>query len=84
MGNRLLSAQKLTVSRCKQHFLTATAKLDAMSPLKVLTRGYAMAQNGDGSVIRSIQQVTTGEHLHILLSDGSVETQVVGVKENKL
>ena len=83
LGNRLVSAQKLSVSRCKQRYLTNTAKLDAMSPLKVLTRGYAMAQNTEGTVVRSVNQVTSGEKIHILLSDGTVESQVLGVKENK-
>ena len=83
LGNRLVSAQKLSLSRCKQRYLTNTAKLDAMSPLKVLTRGYAMAQNTEGTVVRSVNQVTSGEKIHILLSDGTVESQVLGVKENK-
>ncbi len=83
LGDRLLSAQKLSISRCKQRFLSSTAKLDAMSPLKVLTRGYAMAQNEDGNVVRSVGQVTTGDRIHILLSDGKLESQVIGIKENE-
>lgn len=83
LDNRLISAQKLSVSRNKQRYLAATAKLDAMSPLKVLTRGYAMAQNAEGTVVRSVSQVTKGDHIHILLSDGSIEAQAIDIKENK-
>lgn len=83
LANHLVSAQKLSVSRCKQRFMTNTAKLDAMSPLKVLTRGYAMTQAADGTVIRSASQVARGDHLHILLGDGTVKAQAIDVKENQ-
>lgn len=81
--DRLLSTEKLCISRCKQRFLSNTAKLDAMSPLKVLTRGYAMAEGEDGSVVRSVEQVTVGDRIHILLSDGKLESKVIGIKENE-
>ena len=84
LSDRLISAQSQTVSRGKQRFLTATAKLDAMSPLKVLTRGYAMAQNEQGTVLRSVRQVTVGEKIHIMINDGTLESKVSGIKENKL
>lgn len=83
LGDQLLSSQKLSISRCKQRFLSNTAKLDAMSPLKVLTRGYAMAQSEDGNVVRSVEQVMTGDKIHILLGDGKLESHVIGIKENE-
>ena len=83
LSSRMVSAQKLSVSRCKQRFMTNTAKLDAMSPLKVLTRGYAMTKADDGTVIRSASQVARGDHLHILLGDGTVKAQAIDVKENQ-
>ena len=82
VSNRLLSAQNQTISRQKQKFLTYTAKLDAMSPLKVLTRGYAMAQSEAGEMVRSVRQVKLGDTLQIILSDGSVSAAVTNVKEN--
>ena len=82
VSNRMLSAQTQSINRQKQRFLTLTAKLDAMSPLKVLTRGYAMVQSEDGQLVRSIKQVKTGDTLHIALSDGSVSAAVTEVKEN--
>jgi len=82
LGNRLVSAQQRSVSRCKERFLSNTAKLDAMSPLKVLSRGYAVTQNAEGTVVRSVSQVSVSDKLHIMLSDGIVESQVIEVKEN--
>ena len=58
-----------------------TAKLDAMSPLKVLSRGYAMVQDEDGIVVRSLSQVEPGNTVNISLSDGNVSATVVEKKE---
>ena len=59
-----------------------TAKLDAMSPLKVLTRGYAMAQTETGDVIRSIEQVSNGDRICVNVSDGTISAVVEDRKGN--
>ncbi len=82
LSSQMETAQVRIVSGYKQHFLTQTAKLDAMSPLKVLTRGYAMALNEHGSVIRSIHGAVPGRPIVVNVSDGSIEACVTGVKEN--
>ena len=64
------------LSRKRQRFSTLTASLDAMSPLKVLGRGYAMAQNESGEVLRSAQQVEVGEQVHVRLGQGSLRCTV--------
>ena len=81
LQNRILHAQRQNINRNKQRFLTATAKLDAMSPLKVLTRGYAMVQNKGREVVRNIKQLSVGESISVTLSDGSVSAQVTDVME---
>jgi exodeoxyribonuclease VII large subunit len=81
LQNRLISAQNQQISRKNQRYIALTAKLDAMSPLKVLTRGYAMAQTSDGSVIRSVSQVAPEDHLTISLADGKVEAAVINIEE---
>ncbi len=84
LSGRLFAAQNQCVSRHRQRFLSATAKLDAMSPLKVLSRGYSMAQNEQGAVVRSVRQVVKGEKIRIRVSDGTLETHIVDIKENEL
>ena len=51
LENRLLSAQSGNVARNRQRFVAQVSKMDAMSPLKVLGRGYAMAQTAGGEII---------------------------------
>ena len=82
--NRLISAQNLQLSRKNQRYIALTAKLDAMSPLKVLTRGYAMAQKEDGQIVRSVAQVTTGDAVCVSLADGAFTATVTDKKERAL
>lgn len=82
LSSRMEASQIRIVSRHKQRFLTQTAKLDAMSPLKVLTRGYAMAQEEDGRIIRSVKQLRPGKTFRVSVSDGSITATVTNVKEN--
>jgi exodeoxyribonuclease VII large subunit len=84
ISERIISAQMRTVDRKKQQFIGLTSKLDAMSPMKVLTRGYAMTQTSDGQVIRSVKQAAIGSKLVISLSDGRICATVDDVKENAL
>jgi len=81
-ANRMGSAQARFVNIKKQRFVGLTAKLDAMSPLKVLTRGYAMTQTEDGSLLRSVRQTRVGDTIKVSLSDGSIFAFVSDVKEN--
>ncbi len=48
------------------------SRLNDLSPLAVLARGYAIAQDGDGHVVKSAAQVKSGDHLEISVSDGSI------------
>lgn len=81
LQNRLTAAQSQQVAVKKQRYVAMTAKLDAMSPLKVLSRGYAMVQNEDGAVVRTVSQTELGKTVNISLSDGSVSATVVDKKE---
>lgn len=81
LQNRLLSAQDRILARTQQRFGSSVAKLDAMSPLKVLSRGYAMAQTQDGALLRSVKQTAPGQSIAVSLGDGTLNATVVSVKE---
>ena len=82
LKNRLISAENQVISRSNQRYIALTAKLDAMSPLKVLTRGYSMAQKEGGEVVTSVKQVELGEKITVSLSDGRLSATVMEKKEN--
>lgn len=79
---RMIAAQSNSLHKCRQRFLSSTAKLDAMSPLKVLTRGYAMVSSAQGDVIRSVKQIAVGNVLSVFLSDGVIHASVTDIKED--
>ena len=57
----------------KQEYIRLAASLDALSPLKVLGRGYAMAADESGKSLSSVADITAGDRLRVTLSDGSVD-----------
>ena len=65
----------------QERFARLAAALDAMSPLKVLGRGYSIAQKGDGEVISSVRSVQSGERFSLRLSDGILTCRVEGTEE---
>ena len=81
LKTRLISAQNSKLHTARQRFVAGMAKLDAMSPLKVLSRGYAMTQNHNGALIRSVNQIQVGDSLQIKVSDGSIHATVTGKGE---
>jgi exodeoxyribonuclease VII large subunit len=58
----------------------ATARLDALSPLRVLGRGYAIATRDDGRAVRSASDVRAGDPLHVRVRDARVEARVLRVE----
>ena len=59
-------------------------KLDALSPLKVLHRGFSVAQDPRGSVIRRVSELSEGERFTLRLSDGKADCMVENIlKDNE-
>jgi len=82
ISHRLSGMQSRVLDRETQRFVALTAKLDAMSPLKVLSRGYAIAQGEDDSMIRSAEQINIGDHIRISFSDGRISATVTGKEKS--
>ena len=81
LKNRLLAAQNQQINAKTRRFVALTAKLDAMSPLKVLSRGYAMTQLTDGQIVRSVHDVAPGDQIRVTLEDGHFFASVTDTKE---
>ncbi len=76
LRNRLISAENQTVGEKNRQFVASVSKLDAMSPLKVLARGYAVAKDLKGNVLRAASQIEAGEQITVTLSEGSLLAEV--------
>ena len=82
LKGRLLAAQNRNISQKKERYIRSVSKLDAMSPLKVLSRGYALVNKNDGTLLRSVSQTEKGENITISLQDGKIIAEVVGRVES--
>ena len=76
MTHRLCAGMRAVADGQGRRFGALAAALDALSPLKVLGRGYAVAQRSDGTVVRSAGQVERGERLRLRLAQGGIVCEV--------
>jgi exodeoxyribonuclease VII large subunit len=76
LGVRLETLYRASFERRAGELRQSTARLDALSPLKVLARGYAIATRDDGRAVRSARDVTTGEAIHVRVRDAHIHACV--------
>ena len=85
--DRFDSAMNAAIERSlqmKRRLLTATAaRLNALSPLGVLTRGYSIAEDKDGRVLDSVDGVKQNDEITLRLSDGRISASVISVLPDK-
>ena len=61
----------------------AAASLDALSPLGVLQRGYAIAQDASGKLVRDASAVNAGDAVRVRLAKGKLNTRVVSTEQDQ-
>ena len=71
--DKLEDKYKLKLSACRSDYLRLCEKLDALSPLSVLARGYGAVYSEEGEVLTSVKSVEVGDRLNVRLSDGEIE-----------
>lgn len=81
LSGRMINAQSRCLHGHRQRFLGLTAKLDAMSPLKVLTRGYSLTTLENGAVLRSVKMAKPGQKIGVRLTDGNLSAVISDVEE---
>ena len=80
---QLLNAEERILAGKKQCFVALASKLDAMSPLRVLSRGYAVATDGQGTLVRSSAELSVGDELKLHFADGAADCRVETVTSRK-
>jgi len=84
-GAALEAAARARLDEARGRLAVAAAALDAMSPLAVLGRGYALATDARGRVLRTSRGVSAGEGVRVRLAEGALRCRVEeteGVGEN--
>jgi len=80
LNNSRDSAMATQIETAQRKFGLAAAALDAMSPLRVLERGYAIAHDAEGHVLRDAQTISVGDELRLRLWQGELDCRVEGKK----
>src|SRR4028119_1395714 len=81
LQQQLDAAIGLKIADSSEKFRLAASTLDALSPLAVLGRGFALAQKETGEILRDATQIETGENLNLKLARGSLKCSVTGNSE---
>ena len=76
MKDKFIAAADRSNSAKRREFVRLAASLDAMSPLKVLGRGYAIASKENGELIKSVSDANSGDKLSLSVSDGIIKCTV--------
>ena len=65
-----------------QVFASMTSKLTVLNPLNIMERGYSIAFDKNNSVIKSKQQVQSGDEISVIVKDGQIICEVKESKES--
>ena len=81
LEQRLDGAASAAMNGYSRSLKICMAKLDALSPLSVLKRGFSIAENADGDIVRNAGQVSVGDDLRLRLGTGELGARVTSKKE---
>ena len=70
------NATNAVLARKQQEIGVIASRLDGLSPLGTLNRGYSVVKNSEGEVVKSVKQVNTGDVMTVRVSDGEISTIV--------
>lgn len=82
LTDKLSAASRARMASSRLALSGAAAKLEALNPLSVLSRGYFAVYGGDGGVIKSVKGVKVGDSVTMRSSDGEIVAEVTKIKEN--
>ena len=77
-ADRLHVAMSDQVERRATRLSLLSGRLDALSPLRVLQRGFAVARDDRGKVLKTIRDFTVGKDFRLTVTDGDVRARVAG------
>jgi len=77
MAERALqSRMEAALAAKRMRFQRDAAKLEALNPLSIVTRGYSAVFDEKNALIKSVSQIKEGDHISFMLTDGTVRAQV--------
>ena len=76
LSDRLNAAEKHLLLAKRQEYVRLVSSLEAMSPLRVLARGFSVTTDASGAILRDAKAVAPGDSVHIRLEHGALDCRV--------
>lgn len=80
LSQRLDSLTEMKIRGCRADFSRCTAKLEALDPMAVLTRGYSAVFTPEGKLVKKITEVTVGDRVTFRAADGEADCTVEKIR----
>ena len=72
----LTNSTRLKINDCRKEFVEVATKIDSLSPMKTMARGYSIVEK-DGKIVKKVNDVQKDDEVSVRLSDGQITTKVV-------
>lgn len=82
-SSRLFDKGALLTDAKRAKLSAAAAKLEALSPLSVISRGFSAVFDKSGAVVKSVEQTRVGEEISFMLTDGRISAEVKNIERSK-
>ena len=73
---------KTIINKKRSQWMVTMARLDGLSPLKIMSRGYSLVYK-DNEMVKSVDQLDPGDAIKVKLVDGSIDCSIWGIEERK-
>ena len=77
----LITQIKIIMDNKKSAFALQSSKLEILNPLSIITRGYSVAYNKNGGIVKSVKDISEGDSISVKLKDGEAEASITKVYE---
>jgi len=84
LNDKLNHAIQVWCNEHKRLLEKQIAKLDALSPLKIMQRGFMSARDDDGNLIRSVDQLSKQDYIRLRMTDGKVKCRVEEIEKDNI
>ena len=74
---KLLYVMTNKVNENKNTYIKLVSTLDSISPLKTLQRGYSIVENKEKKVVRSVNDINTGDEVNLVFNDGNKYAKII-------
>ncbi|WP_028399141.1 exodeoxyribonuclease VII large subunit [Ectobacillus panaciterrae] len=84
LRKQLEREMKNSLRQSEYAFTRAVEKLEALSPLRIMMRGYSVAYDNEKHIVKSVKQLQPGDAIAVQLQDGVLDCNVWGIEEREI